>query len=116
MGKLVSRSPGREARHLKAALLAGDAGAKAILDETGRTLAFALSHVVHLFHPQMVILGGGLSLLGEPWRESIANALPQYLMKAFLPGPEIRLAALGEDAVPVGALLLADSIHNPHHS
>jgi glucokinase len=116
LGTLVAQAPGREARHLKAAMLAGDAAAKDILDETAGALAFALSHVVHLFHPAMVILGGGLSLMGEPWRESIARALPQYIMKAFLPGPEIRLAALGEDVVPIGALLLAASIDKPNSS
>jgi glucokinase len=114
LGVLAAQSPGREARHLKGALLAGDAAARSILDETAGALAFALSHVAHLFHPAMIILGGGLSLIGEPWRESVAQALPQYLMKAFLPGPEIRLAALGEETVPLGALLLAASIGNRH--
>ena len=106
---LVANSPGREARHVRAALLAGDEAAKNILDETAAKLAFALSHVVHLFHPSMIILGGGLSLIGEPWRVAVANGLPQHLMKAFYPGPEIRLAALGEDIVPIGSLLLAAS-------
>lgn len=113
---LVAQAPGREARHLKAALLAGDAAAKGILDETASTLAFALSHVVHLFHPAIVLLGGGLALIGEPWRESVAKALPQHLTREFLPGPEIRLAALGEDIVPTGALLLAASIGNQDSS
>ena len=111
LARLVARAPGREARHLNKAILAGDADAKKILDETASTLAFALSHVVHLIHPTLNILGGGLSLIGEPWRKSVAEALPQHLMKVFLPGPEIRLAALGEDIVPVGALLLAAAIH-----
>jgi glucokinase len=45
--------------------------------------------------------------LGEPLRQAVAAALPALIMEAFQPGPQIRLAALGEDAVPVGALLLA---------
>jgi glucokinase len=48
-----------------------------------------------------------LSLVGEPLRQAVASALPGFLMDVFRPGPEIRLAGLGEDAVPVGALLLA---------
>jgi glucokinase len=107
---LVSRAPGKEARHLNAAMVAGDLAAKEILDGTARTLAFALSHVVHLFHPETIILGGGLSLIGEPWRKSVAKFLPEFLMQAFLPGPAVRLAALGEDIVPIGALLLAASL------
>ena len=36
----------------------------------------------------------------------LAAALPRWVMDAFAPGPRIELAALGEDAVPVGALAL----------
>jgi glucokinase len=65
---------------------------------------------VHLFHPSVVVLGGGLSLIGEPWRAAVANAMPAHLMRSFHPGPVVRLAMLGEDVVPVGALLLAESL------
>jgi hypothetical protein len=34
-------------------------------------------------------------------------------MEAFQPGPAVRLAALQEDAVPVGALLLASTRLSP---
>jgi glucokinase len=33
--------------------------------------------------------------------------LPKFLMEVFRPGPRVALAALGEDAVPIGALELA---------
>jgi len=112
LAQVVASAPGAEARHLKAALLAGDDAARAILEETAGSLAFALSHVVHLLHPELVLLGGGLSLIGEPWRAAVAQALPRHLMNVFLPGPEIRLAALGEEMVPLGALLLAASLAN----
>ena len=98
--------PGGEAKHLTEALAQGDALAKDILQTTTRDLAFALSHVTHLFHPQVITLGGGLSLVGEPLRQGIAEKLPGFLMEVYGDGPEIKLAELGEDAVPVGALLL----------
>jgi glucokinase len=99
--------PGVEARHLPAALAAIDPSASAILDDHGNTLGFALSHVTHLLHPDIIVLGGGLTLLGEAVRSRVAAALPRQLMDAFQPGPEIVLAALGEDTVPMGALALA---------
>lgn len=101
---------GGEARFLSAALEGGDAAARRILEETAEDLAFALSHAVHLFHPAAIVLGGGLALVGEPWRAAVAAALPRFVMKAFLPAPPVRLAALGEDVVPSGALLLAARI------
>lgn len=99
-------SPGGEAKLLSKALAAGDAAARRILTETAEDLAFALSHVAQLVHPQVIVLGGGLSLLGEPLRAAVAAALPRFVMEVFHGGPEVKLAALGEDAVPTGALLL----------
>jgi glucokinase len=108
LAKLVKEAgPGCEARHLPTALAAGDPLAASILDEHANTLGFALSHVVHLLHPDIIVLGGGLSLLGEPVRARLAAALPHNLMEAFQPGPDIALAALGENSVPIGAIALA---------
>lgn len=104
---LAAADNGNEARHLAPALTAGDPAAQQILDETATDLALALSHVVHLLHPQVLVLGGGLSLVGEPLRAAVAIALPGFVMAAFQPVPAVRLAGLGEDAVPVGCLVAA---------
>ncbi len=107
LARLVGETTGGEAKQLPEALRRGDAAARKILDETADDLALAISHAVHLFHPEVVALGGGLALIGEPWRDAVAAALPKYLMKAFAPGPQVKLCALGEDSVPAGALALA---------
>jgi glucokinase len=101
------RAPGGEARAILPALAAGDPTAERILNEIASALAYALSHAVHLLHPEVVVFGGGLALIGEPIRERIAAALPQWLMDTFRPGPEIRLAELMEDAVLYGSLAVA---------
>ncbi len=106
----VPATPGGEARLLPQALVAGDEAARKIINEVAGDLAFALSHVTHLFHPEVIVLGGGLSLIGEPLRAAVAAALPRLVMEVFHGGPPIKLASLGEDAVPVGALLLAQRI------
>jgi len=110
LAQLAAGSTGGEAKHLAPALAKGDAAAKRVLDETAEDLAFGLSHVVQLFHPEVIVLGGGFSLTGEPLRAAVETALSRFTMEAFAPGPKIRLAALGEDAVPVGALHLARAI------
>lgn len=107
LSRLTKGMTGGEARHLHEALSRDDPAARSILSETAEDLAFGLSHVVHLFHPQIVIVGGGLAGVGEPLRAALENALSRFVMDAFAPGARLALAALGEDAVPMGALELA---------
>jgi glucokinase len=98
---------GQEARLLGPLIDAGDATAKSLLEEISGDLAFGLSHVVHLLHPDIIVLGGGLSLIGEALRGAVAEKLPPFVTHAFRPGPIVRLSQLGEDVVLVGAALLA---------
>jgi glucokinase len=100
-----------EAKFLLPALQANDPEAERILRETADELAFALSHVVHLFHPEAIVIGGGLSLVGEPLRAAVGDALPKYVMKVLGDGAAVRLAGLGEDSVPVGCLAAAVKAH-----
>jgi glucokinase len=109
LSRLLGNTVGGEAKHLTAALRQGDLAARQILEETAEDLAFGLSHVVHLFHPQVIVLGGGLAGIGEPLRVAVQTALRRFTMEAFAPGPSVALAALGKDAVPVGALELANA-------
>ena len=107
LSRALSAEAGGEARALPEALSQRDSDALRIFGELSDDLAFALSHAIHLMHPATIVIGGGLSLLGEPLRQAVAERLPHYLMQAFQPGPAVELALLGEDAVPIGALCLA---------
>ena len=107
LARSLRAETGGEAKLLVPALHAGDPAAGRVVREVAADLAFALSHVVHLFHPAVIVIGGGLSLVGESLRTAVAAHLPLHVMEAFAPGPVVRLADLGEDAVPVGALCLA---------
>jgi glucokinase len=107
LARCVGTATTHEATFLGAALAQKDPLAEAILEETAGDLAFGLSHVTHLFHPEIIVLGGGLSLVGEPLRAAVERLAPRFIMEAFAPGPRIALARLAEDSVPIGALCLA---------
>jgi glucokinase len=96
-----------EAKYLAAAIDKGDIGATKILNETAENIAFALSYAVLLFHPKIIIIGGGLSLIREPLFKRINVLLPKYVVPAYHPVPKVKIAKLGEDVVCTGALLLA---------
>jgi glucokinase len=102
-----SGATGPEAARLGGALAVNDPLALKILHDLAANLALGLSHATHLLHPQVIVIGGGLSQIGEPLRALVAEKLPPLLMKSFRPGPCLALAACGRDAVPLGALLLA---------
>jgi len=104
---VAANPPGGEAKHLSPALAQSCPAAAQVLRAAMSELAFALSHAVHLLHPEIIVVGGGMSLIGEPLRTILSEYLPGFLMDAFRPGPQVALAALCEDAVPVGALALA---------
>jgi len=103
----IVESRGGEAKYLLSAINEGDEGVRVVFDEVCQDLAFGLSHVVHLLNPAVIVLGGGLSLMGEPLRLGVEQMLKRIIMEAMKPGPIIRLATLKEDAVPIGALHLA---------
>jgi glucokinase len=107
LAKLTEGMTSGEAKHLGEALQQGDLIASKLLEEVAEDLAFGLSHVAQLMHPEVIVIGGGLSQVGELLRAAIEISLRNFTMEAFLPGPKIRLAGLGEDAVPMGALQLA---------
>lgn len=104
LSQAVQQDPGHEARHLGAALAGGDAFAEQILADTVQPLAWAFSHVMHLVHPDVLILGGGVTNLGERLRSAIEQRVTQYVMPAFHPLPPILLSELGEQVVPIGAI------------
>jgi len=112
LSRFSGGAQGGEAKQLARALAEQDSDAELILKETAEDLAFGLSQVVHLFHPEVIVLGGGLSLIGEPLRLAVARALPSFIMDAFHGSTHIRLAALREDAVPIGCLLVAQQLVN----
>ncbi|MEC7881651.1 MAG: ROK family protein [Verrucomicrobiota bacterium] len=103
----IAQDDTAESKYLLSAINKGDEGARSIFDELCRDLALGLSHVVHILNPEVIILGGGLSLMGEPLREGVEMNLNQFIMSAMQPGPEVKLSMLKEDVVPVGALYLA---------
>lgn len=105
--RLVGDKKGGEASFLRQAIDSGDSFAIKLLNNITDDLAFALSHVVHLFHPRIIIIGGGLSKVGEPLINGISQKLPNYVMDAFKPAPIVTLTGLGDDVVPVGAIKLA---------
>ena len=88
----------------------GDETALRILEETGRTLGTAMANVVALLHPERIILGGGVSLMGPVFWRLLQEEFRARIMSPFAPHVELLQAKLLENVVMIGALCLE---HNP---
>jgi glucokinase len=94
-----------DARLVARAASSGDPISLAVLDRARRAFAAALADVVLLVAPERIILGGGVSLIGEAlWFEPIRNELDRLLPASFRRRFDVVPASLGENVVVVGAL------------
>lgn len=84
---------------------AGDQDAVAVWHEAVDALARGILVLATLLGPQAVVLGGGLALAGDLLVEPLKDRLDGLI--AFQRRPELRLAALGDEAGSLGAALLA---------
>ncbi|WP_350347506.1 ROK family protein [Agromyces sp. G08B096] len=81
-----------------------------------RILGTALANAVNVLNPSLVILGGFLATLAERDPEALREAVAAQAMPAAAEGLDLRVAALGEDRLMIGAAeaafaeLLADPI------
>ncbi|HZU39055.1 MAG TPA: ROK family protein [Gemmataceae bacterium] len=86
----------------------GDAFAQSVLGQSLRHLADGICHVIALLCPRRIVIGGGVSLMGEdlffaPLRQRVAECV----FGPFAGLTDIVPAALGEEVVVHGALALA---------
>ena len=85
----------------------GDEFANRILNETCQALGLALSNVIALLHPERVILGGGVSLMGNLFWNRLRNEVQSGTIPSFASHVDIVQAELGQDVVVIGALCLS---------
>lgn len=88
--------------------VAGDSTCRGILDAATQALAENICTVIKLLCPRRVIIGGGVSLVGEElFFEPIRRYVAERGMQALAGLTDIVPAALGEEVVIHGALALA---------
>jgi glucokinase len=70
-------------------------------------LARAIAGFVHIFNPQVVILGGGVSRAGDVLLEPLRERVNEYLMPSFIGTFEIVVSPLVDRAGVLGAASVA---------
>lgn len=89
---------------------AGDPLAVRLINETAGIIAAALAGVVNALNPAVIILGGGVIDGAPEMIPSIENDVRRLALPLALEGLCIRQAALGANAIAIGAAAFARSI------
>ena len=93
-----------DGRAIFAAAEAGNPEVLALLDTWTDEIAQGLAGMVHIFNPQLILIGGGVSAQQKLLITPIAAKVKASVMPAFAEGLEIRAAQLHNDAGMVGAV------------
>ncbi len=84
----------------------GDPIAQKVFDRYIKYLTLAINTVISFLDPEMIVLGGGISMAGQYLLDAVNEQLPRYLMFKSMPYADIRLAVLGNNAGIIGAAML----------
>jgi glucokinase len=109
IGKRGSRRLGRELSGAEVAALAekGDPLARRTVEDSAEALAIGIGNVLALLHPERFVIGGGVSLMGDLWWGPLRKALAErFAFQPFAHAFDVVPAALGEEVVVIGAVLL----------
>lgn len=95
-------------QHVALAASENDRVAKMLLRTATSALAEGICNVIALLGPRRIVIGGGVSLIGDDlFFEPIRHAVANMVFKPFADCYDIVPAALGEEVVVHGALALA---------
>lgn len=80
--------------------------ARALLAEAAQALGFGLVNILHIFSPEIVVLGGGVMQAGASLMEPAVKIVREHTMRANREQTRIVLAQLGGNAGLIGAGVL----------
>lgn len=109
-GETILREvPSIDGQAVGTAAAQGDALALAVVNDAAGWLGLGLVNLIHLFSPEMIILGGSVTQLGDLLLVPVRRMVEAHLLDPlFLPHDGIRLASLGDDVCLLGAALYAN--------
>ncbi len=90
-----------------AAAAQGDAVAQAAVERTANYLGIGLANLVNIFNPRMIVLGGGLSRMGETLFAPARKVVKERAFPLHSSAVSIVQSTLGDDAGLLGAAAFA---------
>lgn len=95
------------AKKIADAAISGDTLASRAIELSGNALGSAIASFAHTFNPKIIIIGGGVSFIGDPLFSAIHRSLNRSVMDPiYLKDLTITRASLGDNAGLMGAVVL----------
>jgi glucokinase-like ROK family protein len=88
----------------------GDIPAQDILRRAGTSIGIAIAGLVNLFNPSVVIIGGGVSQMGDILTTPIRQAVREHAMRASEQSVRITTGTLGHRSLVMGAIVQAVNV------
>jgi predicted NBD/HSP70 family sugar kinase/predicted transcriptional regulator len=90
---------------------AGDAGCRRLFADAGRTVGRAVGSICNIVNPELVIVGGEMSVVGDVLVDAVAEGIALATIPAIRRDAQVVAASLGERAEVLGAigLVLAET-------
>lgn len=88
------------------AALAGDPLGLQVAQEAAQHLGIAIAGLLNLMNPRLVILGGGLSLLGDLLLEPLRDVIRNRTLVSSLAAANVQTSELGSQSIAIGAATL----------
>lgn len=106
LNKLAGSLEDIDAALIFKAVEAGDAAAKSVVDTAMNWLGVGIANLVNIFNPQLVVIGGGVSLAGDNLLTPVRAQVTRYAMPVQRELVRIATSALADSAGVDGALEL----------
>lgn len=78
-----------------------------IIEEAGNNLGRSIAGLINVFNPELLVIGGTVSLTGDYIMLPIKSAVKKYSLNLVNKDTEIKISKLGDKAGAIGAGLLA---------
>lgn len=86
----------------------GDAACRRVIEDAGRYLGLAISNLVNLINPEVVVIGGQLAQVADVVLGPMRAALDRCAIPSAAASVEFRVGALGFTADIIGALAVSE--------
>jgi len=85
---------------------AGDPIARAAISSAAKRMGIKIAHMVNIFDPEMVVIGGGLEEAGEDFLKLVNSTVKDWAFRETTEDLKIAYSQLRENAVALGAASL----------